>query len=241
MDPVLSLRDVRAGYSGRAVIHDVSFDLPVGGSATILGPNGSGKSTLLKTLVGLLSPLSGLIRMQGRDIARLDASGRSRAGMAYVPQERNIFYNMSVRENLLMGIEFMPAGRDQNVRVSRQRAVLEMFPVLGDRLDDTAGHLSGGQRQMLAIASALMQNPALLVLDEPSAGLSPLNAATLFENIRNIRATGISMLLIEQNARLGLSVADTGIILAGGQIRLAAPAGEISPACLHAYYLGAAK
>jgi ABC-type branched-subunit amino acid transport system ATPase component len=241
MDTVLRVTNLESGYFGKPVVHGVSFELAAGSAVTIIGPNGCGKSTLIKTIVGLLNPMAGSIEIRGIEISRWDAPKRACYGMAYVPQEKNVFANMSVRENLIMGIEFMPGKRQRSEFGARLEEVLELFPALANRLSATAGHLSGGQRQMLALAAALMQRPFLLVLDEPSAGLSPNNAAALFENIRAIRDSGVSLLMIEQNVRLGMSVADTGIVMTTGRICLAGPAGSITPESLRLYYLGAAK
>jgi branched-chain amino acid transport system ATP-binding protein len=237
--PLLSLREVEAGYGGKAVIHGVSLELPEGGSMAVVGPNGSGKSTLLKTVAGLARPLSGTVSLRGVDIGRLDPWRRARSGLAYVPQERNVFQNLSVLENLLMGLEALPEGRERGLRDERVQRALETFPGLAKKLRSAAGHLSGGQRQMLAMASALMQDPVLLLLDEPSAGLSPANAAGLFESVVQIKAGGVGLMIIEQNVKLGLAVADVGVVLAGGRVRLVAEASELTFERLHQFYLGA--
>ncbi|WP_454724891.1 ABC transporter ATP-binding protein [Cupriavidus ulmosensis] len=224
----LVLAGVSAGYRGKDILHEVSLTVPPGGALTVIGPNGSGKSTLLKAVAGLLPLSAGSIRLGGRELGPLDAPARARLGLAYVPQEGNVFANLSVADNLRLGWEFLHRRGSGAARRQRQEYVLALFPEIRARLPGSAGLLSGGQRQMVAMASALMQAPSLLVLDEPSAGLSPRNAALLFEAIARIRATGITLLMIEQNVRLGLAAADTGLVLAAGQVRLVAPAAGLA-------------
>ncbi|MBB3211841.1 branched-chain amino acid transport system ATP-binding protein [Herbaspirillum sp. Sphag1AN] len=241
MGATLTLFGIQAGYGGNTILHGVDLQLPAGGALTVIGPNGSGKSTLLKTVVGLLRPHAGSILLDSHDLSQADAPARARAGMAYVPQEDNVFLNLSVLDNLRLGWEFLQ-GRTSAVRSSvdnRIEQVLLLFPEIRPHLRKSAGLLSGGQRQMVAMASALMQTPSLLVLDEPSAGLSPKNAALMFESIARIRQTGISLLLIEQNVKLGLAAADTGLLLVAGQVRLIRPAAALArDPDLHQLYLG---
>ncbi|ALM83070.1 ABC transporter ATP-binding protein [Bordetella sp. N] len=228
MSVSLHLDAVHAGYGHAAILHGVDLAVPAGGALTIVGPNGAGKSTLMKTIVGLLRASAGTLLLGGRDIGRLDAPARARAGLAYVPQEHNVFRNLTVRDNLRLGWEFLHRGHAARAQARRRLDdVLSLFPELLPKLDAPAGLLSGGQRQMAAMAAALMQGPALLVLDEPSAGLSPRNAALLFAGISRIRATGVTLLMIEQNVELGLSVADHAAVLAAGRIRAVAPADEL--------------
>ncbi|CAG9167075.1 ABC transporter ATP-binding protein [Cupriavidus pampae] len=226
MSAPLILQGVTAGYHGKAIVHNVSLEVPAGGALTVIGPNGSGKSTLLKSVVGLVSLMAGGMRLGEREIGRLDAPARTRLGLAYVPQERNVFPNLSVADNLRLGWETLH-GRGGARESARRDEVLALFPEIADRLATPAGLLSGGQRQMAAMASALMQGPSLLVLDEPSAGLSPRNASLLFDRIADIRATGITLLMIEQNVQLGLRVADHGVVLVNGEIRLRASADHL--------------
>lgn len=225
MTQALQLENVSAGYHGKTIIHEVSLHVPAGGALTVIGPNGSGKSTLLKTVVGLLRPASGTLALGARQMGHLDAPARTRLGLGYVPQEHNVFPNLSVLDNLRLGWEGVHGSRrggpSQRERVD---TVLALFPEIASRLRTPAGLLSGGQRQMAAMASALMQQPSVLVLDEPSAGLSPRNAALLFERIADVRRTGVTLLMIEQNVRLGLAVADHGLVLVNGQVRLQRPA-----------------
>lgn len=239
MSAALSLQGVHAGYGGKDILHGIDFELEQGGALTVVGPNGSGKSTLLKAVVGLLPLSRGAIALHGKPVEALSALARSRLGLAYVPQERNVFANLSVADNLRLGWEFLHPRMEASARRDRLDYVLQLFPEIRDRLSASAGLLSGGQRQMVAIASALMQTPSLLVLDEPSAGLSPRNAGLLFESIARIRATGITLLMIEQNVKLGLAAADRGLVLVAGQVRLLAPAHELlTDDRLHRLYLG---
>jgi ABC-type branched-subunit amino acid transport system ATPase component len=222
----LELHDVVAGYGGQPILHGVSLTVQAGETLVVVGPNGSGKSTLMKTAVGLLRPMSGMIRLGDADVSALGAPARAARGLAYVPQEANVFRNMTVLENLQVGHEFVaPSGGPGFAE--RLEAVLALFPEIRVKLRSTAGHLSGGQRQMVAMAAALMPNPSVLALDEPSAGLSPRNAELLFEVIGRVAASGVTMLIVEQNTRLGLGAADQGVVLVSGKVRLAAPAATV--------------
>ncbi|MCL2896063.1 ABC transporter ATP-binding protein [Brenneria tiliae] len=242
MATALKVERLYAGYHGKNILHGIDLDVPAGGALTIIGPNGSGKSTLLKTLVGLLAVSGGRIELDGRDITASRAPQRARLGLAYVPQEKNIFPNMNISDNLRTSGEFARHKQSAKTLRARMEKALDLFPELLPHLGKTSGLLSGGQRQMVAMASALMLEPSLLVLDEPSAGLSPRNAGLLFESIARIRRTGITLLMIEQNVKLGLSVADTGLVLVAGQVRLLAPAAELAQnAHLHALFLGHAQ
>lgn len=220
MTQALQLEGISAGYHGKPIIHDVSLNIPAGGAVTVIGPNGSGKSTLLKAVVGLLPLSSGSLALGTRQIGAFDAPTRTRLGLGYVPQEHNVFPNLSVLDNLKLGWEGVHGSRPRGLSQREQLdAVLALFPEIASRLRTPAGLLSGGQRQMAAMAAALMQRPSVLVLDEPSAGLSPRNASLLFERIADVRRTGVTLLMIEQNVRLGLTVADHGVVLVNGQVR----------------------
>ncbi len=221
----LELRDVVAGYGGQPILHGVSLTVQPGETLVVVGPNGSGKSTLMKTAVGLLRPMSGIVRLGDADVSLLGAPARAARGLAYVPQEANVFRNMTVLENLQVGHEFVASKG--SAFAERLAAVLELFPEIRAKLGTAAGHLSGGQRQMVAMAAALMPKPSVLALDEPSAGLSPRNAELLFEIIARVAASGVTMLIVEQNTRLGLGAADQGVVLVSGKIRLAAPAAAV--------------
>ncbi|MDR0258907.1 MAG: ATP-binding cassette domain-containing protein, partial [Comamonas sp.] len=178
MSAELRLDNIVAGYGARAVLHGVSLDVAPGSSLVVVGPNGSGKSTLMRVVTGLIRPQSGCVLWEGRDITAIDAPGRARLGLGYVPQEANVFRNLSVLDNLKLGHEFIASGGAKALR-QRLDAVLALFPEIVPKLNVAAGLLSGGQRQMVAMGAALMPSPRLLALDEPSAGLSPLNASRL--------------------------------------------------------------
>jgi len=215
-----------AGYNGVPVLHGVSFTARAGEILTVVGPNGSGKSTLMKTVLGLIRPLAGRIRLDGHDITALSPAARVNAGLGYVPQEANVFPNMTVLENLRLGLDFIrrPGAKPF---AERLQEILELFPEIRPKLAVRAGVLSGGQRQMVAMASALMADPTVLALDEPSAGLSPRNAELLFGVISRIAASGVTLFLIEQNTRLGLDASDEGLVLVSGEVRLTGKASAI--------------
>ena len=200
-------------------------DLAIGDRelVAIIGPNGAGKSTLLKAIAGLLRLKSGSIRLDGNAIDALDARARARRGIAFVPQEANVFATMTVRENLEMG-GFLEA----HAAPDRIAALFARFPVLAEKRRAAARTLSGGQRQVLAMAMALMVPPRLLLLDEPSAGLSPRAAETLFEAVRAIHAEGTAIAMVEQNAREALMIADRGVVLVDGRTVRAGAAREMA-------------
>ena len=210
---LLAVDGVVAGYSAAdEVLKGVDVRVDAGEIVAILGPNGAGKSTLVKTIAGLLTPSRGSIALDGRAIAGHAPREISRLGIAYVPQEQNIFPTMSVRENLEMGGFVDPKGSGQRIEQAFAR-----FPMLAERRRVQARSLSGGERQVLAMAMALMVDPRLLLLDEPSAGLSPLAAQRLFDHIVAIHRAGVSIAMVEQNAREALTVADRAYILVDGR------------------------
>lgn len=225
MSRTLLIQGVDAGYGGTTILHGVSLQVSSGSIVTMVGPNGSGKSTMMKVAVGLLGVSRGSVYLDQQDVTHLDAPQRARIGIAYVPQERNVFRNMSVAENLQLGVEFL--SDESSALLERRETVFAMFPDLRGRLQELGGNLSGGQRQMLAIACALMSAPSVLLLDEPSAGLSPKYAEEMFAAVRRINQTGVTIFMIEQNTALGLRCADTGVVLAAGSIRAVAPAAEL--------------
>lgn len=212
---LLEVRDVVAGYGETEILHGVSIAVEKGRIVTIIGPNGSGKSTLLKTIFGLVQPKKGRVSFNGEDITAMAPEVVVRKGLCYVPQTSNIFPSLSVHENLEMGAFI----RTDDFR-PRSEEVYDLFPDLAKRRKDRAGTLSGGQRQMLAVARALMLDPVLLLLDEPSAGLAPTMATSVFEKILGINSAGVALLLVEQNAREALRLSDWGYILASGQNQL---------------------
>ncbi len=213
--PLLEASDVVAGYGETEILHGVSITVDAGEVVTIIGPNGCGKSTLMKALVGLVPVRTGRVTFKGSVISGRPPEQIVRTGLCYVPQTNNVFPSLSIRENLEMGA-FV---RRDDYR-GRIEEMLELFPDLTRDPGRKAGSLSGGQRQMLAIARALMLDPALLLLDEPSAGLSPAMMNTVFDRILEINQTGVAVLLIEQNARDALGMSDRGYILVAGEKRL---------------------
>lgn len=239
MSALLDVAGLRSGY-GRAddTVRGISLTLPVGSITAVIGPNGSGKSSFVKTLAGLVPIRAGSIRLAGQELAALSPARRCLAGIAYVPQEGNVFRGMTVRENLSLATEFL-RGR-AGVGADRQAAVLEMFPDLRQADGKLAGNLSGGQRQMLAFACALMAAPALLLLDEPSAGLSPRFVAEVMATVQRVRQLGITVLLVEQNVRAALGIADHAVVLVGGRLVAEGPAADIDVADLGALFLRAA-
>jgi ABC-type branched-subunit amino acid transport system ATPase component len=217
---VLSVRDIKAGYVDENVLHGVSIDVPRGEVVAVIGPNGSGKSTLLKAIYGLLRPRGGSVFFRDKNgtlhnLVGLAPYAVTRLGINMVPQLANVFADMSVRENLEVG-GFVSGGRFQDC-LDR---VLHTFPVLGGMLSRRAATLSGGQRQMLGIARALISDPELLVLDEPSAGLAPQVVDEVFATIKQINARGVSILMVEQKARQCLAMSDHGYVLDMGRNRM---------------------
>ena len=215
----LELREVSAGYGGSDIITSVSLAAAKGSITTIAGPNGAGKSTLMKTLAGLLRPRLGQIWIDGRDVTHLSPPQRALAGLGYVPQERNIFRNLSVGENLKIGFEFIHRKTPAKEFVAARTRVLELFPDLAGRLNHVAGTLSGGQRQMLAMGCALMAEPSTLLLDEPSAGLSPRYVTTMLDAVAAVNRSGVSVIMIEQNLIEAMRIAHDVILLVAGEIR----------------------
>lgn len=212
---LLEVSDVVAGYGETDILHGVSIAVDEGEIVTIIGPNGCGKSTLMKAVVGLVRVKAGAVTFRGTDISSQPPERIVRTGLCYVPQSANVFPSLSIRENLEMG-GFV---RNDDYR-GRIEELFALFPDLARRPTQRAGSLSGGQRQMLAIARALMLDPVLLLLDEPSAGLSPAIMDLVFERIRGINRAGVALLLVEQNARESLRMSDRGYVLAAGRNRL---------------------
>jgi len=212
---LLEVQAVTAGYEQMEILHEVSIRVLQDEVVTMIGPNGAGKSTLLKTIFGLLRPARGHIRFRGEDITGLPPRLLVRRGLAYVPQVDNVFPSLTVEENLQMGA--VTASGNSQPRIDD---VLQLFPALSARRRQSVGTMSGGERQMVAIGRALMLEPVLLLLDEPSAALSPVMVDTVFARLREINRRGVTVLLVEQNAREALSMSHRGYVLAGGQQRL---------------------
>ena len=200
----------------------LSLEAPAGSLVCILGPNGAGKSTTLKAIAGLVHPWKGRITLNGQDVTRVDPARKLALGIALAPEGRRIFADFSVRDNLRIGGHLL--GRRE--LDSRIRASLELFPLVGERADQRGGSLSGGEQQMLAIARALVTQPKLLLLDEPSLGLSPIATRQIFEAVARIREQGTTTVLVEQNSR-ALSIADHGYVLSHGRLDLEGPAQEL--------------
>ena len=212
---ILKVDSIVAGYGETEILHGVSMRVEPGEAVTLFGPNGCGKSTLMKTIFGLLTPKQGSVVFEDSDITGMPTDRLIRMGMSYVPQTGNIFPSLTIEENLEMGA-FVD---DSDVR-SQVSEMYRIFPDLERSRRQRAGSLSGGQRQMLAFARALMLRPRLLLLDEPSAGLSPIMAQLIFDRLRDIRSIGIAILIIEHNIRTALEMSDRGYVLADGQNQL---------------------
>jgi branched-chain amino acid transport system ATP-binding protein len=230
---MLQLKGVSAGYGSDAVLHGVDIELKQGEIVTLIGANGAGKSTLVNVISGLLRPLSGEIQFEGKRIEHLTTPARLRLGISHVPEGRHIFSGMTVAENLRLGT-FLNGGGDC---MARTQEIFHYFPVLQQRFLTVAGNFSGGQQQMLAIARGLMSKPKLLMLDEPSLGLSPLLVYEIFKLVRLLRDEGLTILLVEQNARQALQIADRGYVIENGSVVLSGAADALtkSPDILERY------
>jgi branched-chain amino acid transport system ATP-binding protein len=238
--PLLDIQDLRAGYGKAEVLHGLNLQANKGQVITVIGPNGAGKSTLLNGLMGLL-PTQGALYYNGENISELTLEERVLMGIALVPEKRELFSTMTVEDNLeLGGFRQMRLGNAQ----WRQRIddVYSLFPRLKERRLQLAGTLSGGERQMLAVGRSLMSRPEVLMLDEPSLGLAPLIVKEIFSIIESLRQTGVTIVLVEQNARAALAVADHGYVLEMGEVSLHGPAAELAqdPRVIDTY-LGAAR
>jgi branched-chain amino acid transport system ATP-binding protein len=236
---MLRIEGLRAGYGRAEVLHGLDLRAAPGSVITVIGPNGAGKSTLLNALMGVI-PSHGTLQFDGREIGTLPLEERVMMGMALVPERRELFGTMSVEDNLVLGAYRQVRLRNPKWR-DRLDDVYSVFPRLKERRMQLAGTLSGGERQMLAVARALMSRPRLLMLDEPSLGLAPLIVLEIFRTIEGLRQTGVTILLVEQNARAALEVADHGYVLEMGEIALQGSAQELAgdPRVIDTY-LGAA-
>ena len=234
---LLEVRDLQVAYSGIRAVKGIDLHIAPGELVALIGSNGAGKTTTLKTLAGLLAPVSGKINYDGKNLLAVAAHQRVGMGIALVPEGRGVFARLSVAENLLMGA-YSRCDQDQ-IDMDRAR-MYELFPRLVERRDQLAGTLSGGEQQMLAMARALMSRPRLLMLDEPSMGLAPLMVKKIFETILHVAAQGMSVLLVEQNARLALQVAHRGYVMESGLITLAGASADLlgSDAVQRAYLGG---
>ena len=237
---LLNVRDLHAGYGRAEVLHGLNLTARAGKVVTVIGPNGAGKSTLLNALMGVLRS-RGTLEYDGQPVGLLTLEERVMLGMALVPETRALFGTMPVEDNLLLG-GYRQVRLGRRDTASALEEAYTLFPRLKERRTQLAGTLSGGERQMLAVARALMGRPALLMLDEPSLGLAPLVVRDIFRTIAGLRATGVTILLVEQNARAALDVADYGYVLEMGEIALEGPAADLAsdPRVIETY-LGAQK
>ena len=210
----LSGENMVGGYGGADILKGCSIDVNEGEIAVIVGPNGAGKSTAMRALLGMLDLKQGSVQFRGKDISGLSPQDRIAEGIAFVPQTSNVFTSMTVFENLEMGA-FL---RNDDISETLEQ-IYELFPILAKKKDQLAGELSGGQRQQVAVGRALMSQPAVLMLDEPTAGVSPIVMDELFDRILEVRQTGVAILMVEQNARQALDIADRGFVLVIGENR----------------------
>jgi branched-chain amino acid transport system ATP-binding protein len=239
-EALLQVTDLHAGYGRAEVLHGLNLKADAGSVITVIGPNGAGKSTLLNALMGVL-PSRGGIAYRGQSIVLQTLEERVMQGIALVPETRALFATMPVEDNLLLGAyrQVMLGRKDSSAALEK---VFTLFPRLKERRTQLAGTLSGGERQMLAVGRALMSEPSLLMLDEPSLGLAPLVVKEIFRIIESLRSTGVTILLVEQNARAALEVADYGYVLEMGEIALEGPARDLAKdSRVIDTYLGAAR
>jgi branched-chain amino acid transport system ATP-binding protein len=233
--PVLQVEGLDAGYGELQILFGVDLAVQPGEQVLLFGPNGAGKSTLVKALAGQIAPTAGRVQLRGREVTGLAPEKLAEAGLGYVPQVANVFTTMSVRENLEIGGVRLTARR----RRQRIGELSELFPRLAERLDQNAGTLSGGERQMLSLARALMPEPSVLLLDEPSAGIAPTLVTRIFDMVADLRATGTSVVMVEQNAKQALAAVDRGVLMESGRVRLQDRAAALRDrADIAALYLG---
>jgi neutral amino acid transport system ATP-binding protein len=236
--PLLYTENVVAGYVPEVdILTGVSIKVREGEIVTVIGPNGAGKSTLIKTIFGLLPARGGLVELRGEDITGLRPHAIAQRGMSYVPQLDNVFPSLTAEENLRMGALAQDGVRDQIERM------YGLFPRLGERSGQTAGTMSGGERQMVAMARALMPDPQVLLLDEPSAGLAPAFVEAIFEKVRDVNEAGVTIVMVEQNARRALGMSDRGYVLDLGQDRFEGPGRQLleDPKVAELYLGGTAR
>ena len=238
---MLSIQNLHAAYGKVEVLHGISLDVPKGKLVTLIGSNGAGKTTTMRAISGMLKPKSGTVTLGGRDVTGLDSHKIARAGLAHSPEGRRVFASMSVTDNLLLGAfpRFTRSRPKGDIKRDLDKA-LELFPRLKERRDQLAGTLSGGEQQMLAMARAVMLNPEVILLDEPSMGLAPILVEEVFRIITRLKAEGVTMLLVEQFAAAALNVADYGYVLENGSISVHGPAESLKtdPKVIAAYLGG---
>ena len=218
---MLEVEGLAAGYLGEPVIHDIDVEVRTGEAVAIVGSNGAGKTTLFRAIAGLLQPMAGRVRLDGKDLTRRPAHRIARTGIAYVPAERHLFPAMTLKSNLVLGA--YPKRPDRRTL----DLVYDLFPRLHERQRQHAGTLSGGEQQMLAVGRALMARPRLLMLDEPTTGLAPKVAQAAFEALEGLKREGMTLLIAEQQVPLALSVAERGYVLENGRVRLSGTSEEL--------------
>ncbi len=221
-EPFIEVSNLTSGYGKAEIVKGVNLKVYLGQITTIIGPNGAGKSTFLKTIAGVVTVFEGSVKIHGQDVTGKKASDIANLGVAYVPQEGNVFRTLTVLENLEMGAWTLTGDLRP-----RLEAVFDVFPDLRDKRKVQAGNLSGGQRQMVAFGAALIVDPKVLLLDEPSAGLSPKLVQEMFKTVRRVNNAGVGILMVEQNAMQALGMSDRGFVLAAGQERMSGKASDL--------------
>jgi branched-chain amino acid transport system ATP-binding protein len=239
---MLQIENLNAAYGKVEVLHNISLSVPKGKVVTLIGSNGAGKTTTMRAVSGMIKPTSGKISLNGKAIAGLPSNKIARSGLAHSPEGRRVFATLSVTDNLLLGaFPRLTFGREKGDVPGDLARIFELFPRLKERAEQQAGTLSGGEQQMLAMGRALMLNPDVLLLDEPSMGLAPLLVSEVFRIILSLKERGITMLLVEQFAAAALEVADYGYVLENGRIAVHGPAEQLrNDPAVKAAYLGAA-
>ena len=220
--PFFSGEKMTGGYGGADIINSCTINVNRGEIVAILGPNGAGKSTAMKAMLGLLNLKSGKVYIDGKDISKLTPQDRVKEGISFVPQTRNVFTGLSVQENLEMGAYLREENVDEIIS-----EIYELFPVLKEKKFQTVGELSGGQRQQVALGRALMTKPSVLMLDEPTAGVSPIVMDELFDHILKVKKTNVAIIMVEQNAKQALSIADRGYVLVTGENKFSGTGTEL--------------
>ena len=220
--PFFSGENMTGGYGGADIISSCTINVNKGEIVTILGPNGAGKSTAMKAMLGLLNLKSGKISIDGKDISKLTPQDRVKEGISFVPQSRNVFTGLSVQENLEMGAFLREENLEEIIK-----EIFALFPILKEKKDQIVGELSGGQRQQVALGRALMTKPSVLMLDEPTAGVSPIVMDELFDHILKVKKTNVAIIMVEQNAKQALSIADRGYVLVTGENKFSGTGKEL--------------